>query len=650
MGAIPNKLPGFQDIVRDVEARKRFETAWGREILPRYGWHLSGMFEAMERGELTTVYCIGENPANSEADSQHATKLLENLDTLIVQDIVMTRTAEIADVVLPAANAAFESEGTVTNSERRVQRVRKALDPPGNAMDDIWIIAQLAKRLGYDWGELTAHEAWDELRSLSPMHRGMTWTRLDSMRGAQWPCWDEDHPGTQYLHARLWEDDPEKRLRAAPFSVVVDEPPVDELTPEYPIRLTTGRRLDSYNTGVQTAAYTSPLRRPEAVELSADDAEALGVEEGERVLVSSRRGEVVAPVSISSALRAGLAFMSIHFPDQVETNRLTIDATDPKSGTAEFKATAIRIEKLPTDAVASDRWGRGVTGGSSDLHLMVAVASEEERAAVDDALGPPPDGSSDRVVRGGHGTRELRTRLLPTLHALQGRVGWISEGGLNYVCERLGVPPADAYGVATFYAMFSVQPRPKTVVHVCDDLACRVNGAGELLDRLTAEDGPRGLDVDPEPVPRDVRTGPRDPGTAGRGAGRCARRRDHPGGARGRRAGRRGHVLGGRYRAADLGRTDPREAASPRPGRPRRSALDQRLPAPRRIRGVASRDRARTRRDDPGGIRRQAPGARRCRVPGRGEMEGGFGAARSTPLRGLQCRRIRARHVQGSAA
>jgi predicted molibdopterin-dependent oxidoreductase YjgC len=352
MGAIPNKLPGFQDIVRDVEARERFHAAWGREIMPRYGWHLSGMFEAMERGELTSVYCIGENPASSEADSQHATKLLENLDTLIVQDIVMTRTAEMADVVLPAANAAFESEGTVTNSERRVQRVRKALDPPGSAKDDIWIIAQLAKRLGYDWGELTAQEAWDELRSLSPMHRGMTWRRLDSMRGAQWPCWDEDHPGTQYLHARLWEDDPEKRLRPAPFSVVIDEPPVDELTPEYPIRLTTGRRLDSYNTGVQTAAYTSPLRRPEAVELSADDAEALGVEEGERVLVSSRRGEVVAPVSISSALRAGLAFMTIHFPDQVETNRLTIDAKDPKSGTAEFKATAIRIEKLPSDAVA----------------------------------------------------------------------------------------------------------------------------------------------------------------------------------------------------------------------------------------------------------------------------------------------------------
>ncbi len=241
----------------------------------------------------------------------------------------MTKTAEIADVVLPAANSSFESDGTVTNSERRVQRVRKALDPPGDAKDDIWILAQLAKRLGYDWGDLTPREAWDELRALSPMHRGMTWERLDAMRGVQWPCWDEDHPGTQYLHARLWEDDPEERLNHAPFSVVVHELPVDELTDEYPLRLTTGRRLDSYNTGVQSGGYTSPLRRPEAIELAREDAEVLGVAEGERVLVASRRGEVVAPVHVSTALRPGLAFMTPHFPDQVETNRLTIEATDP---------------------------------------------------------------------------------------------------------------------------------------------------------------------------------------------------------------------------------------------------------------------------------------------------------------------------------
>ena len=346
MGAIPNKLPGFQDIENDPAARATFERAWGRPILPRYGWTLTKMFEAMERGELTAVYCIGENPASSEADAHRAKRLLDGLDTLIVQDLFLTKTAEMADVVLPAANAALESEGTVTNSERRVQRVRKALLPPGDARDDIWIITQLAKRLGYDWGDLTPADAWEELRTLSPMHAGMSWARLEELGGIQWPCPSEDHPGTLFLHARLWEEDPEHRGPAAPFSVVPFEPPVDELTDEYPLRLTTGRRLDSYNTGVQTGGYSSPLRRGETVDVSPEDAERLGVANGELVRVTSRRGSVDAPARIDRGLRPGLVFMTLHFPDQVETNVLTIDATDPKSGTAEFKATAVRIERL----------------------------------------------------------------------------------------------------------------------------------------------------------------------------------------------------------------------------------------------------------------------------------------------------------------
>jgi len=353
MGAIPNKLPGFQDIEQDAGARERFEAAWGVPITPKYGWHLTQMFQAMEREELRAVYVIGENPVASEADSQHAKHLLETRDCLIVQDIFMTQTAEIADVVFPASASWAESEGTVTNSERRVQRVRRALDPPGDAKDDIWIIAQLAKRLGHDWGDVTPASAWEELRTLSPMHAGMSYARLEELGGIRWPCPDESHPGTPFLHERLWSfDDPEAQGAKAPFSVVVDDPPVDELTDDYPIRLTTGRRLDSYNTGVQSGMYTSPLRRPESIELSPEDAEALGVVEGECVVVSSRRGSVEAPVHVTTAVRPGLAFMTLHFPDQVQTNRLTIEATDPKSGTAEFKATAIRIDKLPPDSEA----------------------------------------------------------------------------------------------------------------------------------------------------------------------------------------------------------------------------------------------------------------------------------------------------------
>jgi len=357
MGAIPNKLPGFQDIETMPEARAKFEKAWGCTIPPRYGWHLTLMFEAMERGDLTALYVIGENPATSEADANRAKHLLDGLDCLIVQDIFLTQTAEMADVVLPAAAAWAESEGTVTNSERRVQRVRKALEPPGLARDDIWIIAEMAKRLGVDWGELTPRAAWDELRSLSPMHHGMTYERLEAMKGIQWPCLDEDDPGSTFLHGRLWEEDPQKRGPAAPFSVVPFEPPVDELSEEFPIRLTTGRRLDSFNTGVQSGAYSSPLRRKEAVCVSPEDAERLGVAEDERVLVSSRRGKVEAPIHVDRTLRPGLAFMTLHFPDDVDTNALTIDAWDRKSGTAEFKASAIRIDRIEQPAEAAGGGG-----------------------------------------------------------------------------------------------------------------------------------------------------------------------------------------------------------------------------------------------------------------------------------------------------
>ncbi len=354
MGAIPNKYPGFQD-VEDPEARGRFEKAWGVGLDPKRGWHLTQMFEAMEHGDLRTVYVVGENPCQSEADQARAEKLMGGLEHVVVQDLFLTRTARMAHVVLPAAAAWCESEGTVTSSERRVQRVRKALDPPGEARDDIRIVCDLARRLGHDWGQPTAEEVWNELRRLSPMHAGMSYRRLEDLGGIHWPCWDESHPGERFLHARLWEE-PVRGARA-PITPVVFEPPVDALNEDYPIRLTTGRRLDSFNTGVQTGGYTSPLRRGETIDLAPEDGERLAVAEGEVVRVVSRRGAVEAPVRYDPSLRPGLAFMTLHFPDDVAVNLLTIDATDPKSGTAEFKATAIRVEPVRRrgEAVAAAR-------------------------------------------------------------------------------------------------------------------------------------------------------------------------------------------------------------------------------------------------------------------------------------------------------
>jgi predicted molibdopterin-dependent oxidoreductase YjgC len=342
MGAIPNKLPGFQD-VEDAALRAPFEAAWECTIPPRRGLHLSQMFEAMERGELTALYVVGENPAQSEADQQRTLRLLKGLKHLVVQDIHLTATAELADVVLPATASWSESEGTVTNSERRVQRVRRALDPPEGARDDIELVTELARRLGRHWTHETAEEVWGELRTLSPMHRGMSYPRLEELGGIQWPCPEEGHPGTAVLHTRLWAR-PVEGPRA-PFTAVEFEPPVDELTPEFPLRLTTGRHLDSFNTGVQSGRYDSPLRRGETIDLHPDDANRLGLVEGELARVVSRRGAVEAPVRLDPGLRPGLAFITLHFPDQVATNRLTIDSWDPKSGTAEFKASAVRVER-----------------------------------------------------------------------------------------------------------------------------------------------------------------------------------------------------------------------------------------------------------------------------------------------------------------
>jgi formate dehydrogenase major subunit len=343
MGALPNKLPGFHDVT-NPEHRAKFEKAWNAKIPPENGWHLTEMVDAIDRGAMTALFCIGENPAQADADSTHVEHVLAKLDHLVVQEIFLTKTAQMAHVVLPAAATWCEGEGTVVNSERRVQRLRKVVDPPGEARDELWIISEIARRMGKDFGSPTAENAWDELRSLAPAFQGMTYKRLEELDGLQWPCWDEDHPGSKFLHDRLWSDDPGKRGRLAPFSVVHHEGPLEMPDDEYPFTLTTGRRLESYNTGVQSGGYASPLHRGETIDISPEDAAMLGAANGTLLRISSRRGSVVAPVYIDPGLRKGVVFMTLHFPDDVATNLLTINATDPKSGTAEFKACAVRLQ------------------------------------------------------------------------------------------------------------------------------------------------------------------------------------------------------------------------------------------------------------------------------------------------------------------
>lgn len=342
MGALPDRLPGFQP-VGDESARRRFETAWGVTLSARPGLNQSQMFEAMREGTIRGLYVIGENPLVSEANSGHIVEAFNRLDALIVQDVVMTKTAARADVVFPARVSFAESTGTYTNSERRVQLVRAARRGPGESRDDLWILSALARALGYDWPTVSAAEVFDEMRALVPTYRGITYEALEASRGIQWPCPSEGHPGTPVLHTRLWDEVVTPRVSFQPVEWV---PPAEPVDSRYPFRLTTGRRLAYFNTGVQSRAYGHPDPEREWLELHPDDAITLAVGEGDMVRVSSRRGQVVVPVRVTTSVPPGTVFLSFHFPDETPTNVLSIDATDPRSGTAEFKAAAVRIERV----------------------------------------------------------------------------------------------------------------------------------------------------------------------------------------------------------------------------------------------------------------------------------------------------------------
>ena len=311
MGALPNKLPGFQDVDND-EIRSKFEQAWGAKFTGEIGLNLTQMFEAMGQDKLKAVWVIGENPADSEADVKHAREMLKRLDMLVVQDVFMTRTAKMADVVFPAALGWAESEGTATSSERRVQRIRAAVPPPGQAKQEVEIISENGPTDGIN--KLGATHTRRVMGRTTNSFTHACRDVLEALRtrgGIQWPCPDEDHPGSPFLHGRLWERPVEGRR--APFSCVEHRPPVDELTDEFPIRLTTGRVLDSYNTGVQTDKFDSPIRSGDALEISSEDSLKLGVEEGETVKVSSRRGSILMRIEIDEDLQTGLAFTTFHF-------------------------------------------------------------------------------------------------------------------------------------------------------------------------------------------------------------------------------------------------------------------------------------------------------------------------------------------------
>jgi len=337
MGALPNSFPGYPS-VGDEAAKAKFAAAYGVPMPETMGLRIPEMFELAVEGTLKAMFIMGEDPALTDADANHVRTALGKLEFLAVQNIFMTETAKYADVFLPAALYA-EKDGTFTNTERRVQRVRKAIEPPGDTRPDWQIIQELGKRMGIDWSYDSPEDVFEEIRTVVPQYAGMTYERLGET-GLQWPCPTEDHPGTRFLHQGQFTRG-KGLLQGIPF-----QQPAELTDDEYPMLLTTGRMLYHYNIMTRLSQNLEWLRPYELAEVNPADAERLGVVEDELVRVSSRRGSITTKVTLTERVPPGTMFMTFHFKES-PVNELTNSAGDPVTMTAEFKVCAVRMEKEP---------------------------------------------------------------------------------------------------------------------------------------------------------------------------------------------------------------------------------------------------------------------------------------------------------------
>jgi formate dehydrogenase major subunit/formate dehydrogenase alpha subunit len=338
MGGLPNVYTAYQSVT-DTSIAKKMEAAWGvTGLSTQVGLKATEMLPKAHSGDLKALYVIGENPLVSDADLNHAVKCLERLDLLVVQDIFMTDTAEMADVVLPAVCFA-EKEGTFSNTERRVQRVRKAVDAPGQAKDDWWITSQIATRMGYEMQYDNSEAVFTELTDVTPSYAGITYERIDEV-GLHWPCPSADHPGTPILHSQQFT-----RGKGV-FHAIEWIPPDEQVSEDYPLYLTTGRVLYQYHTGTMTMKSDdlNEMAPESFVEISRGDAARFGVEDGDQATVASRRGEITARVKVSTVAVPGTIFIPFHYAEAA-VNKLTNAALDPISGIPELKVCAVKIDK-----------------------------------------------------------------------------------------------------------------------------------------------------------------------------------------------------------------------------------------------------------------------------------------------------------------
>lgn len=334
---LPNVYPGYQRV--DLpEAREKFEKAWGVSLSPVPGLTSTEMMNAAAEGKIKAMYIMGENPIITDPNMHHTVRALKNLEFLVVQDIFMTDTSQLADVVLPAA-CSFEKDGTFSNTERKVQLVRKAVEPPGEARDDLSIIMEISKRLGYQMNYVSPAQVMEEYGRLWPAMGGISHDRL-LVQGLQWPCPSKDHPGTEYLYR---DGFPKGRI---PFVPVQYSPPAEVTDAEYPLVLTTGRNLFQYHSGSMTRRV-KPIETHAGepyVELNPSDAKRLGIRAGDKIKVASRRGRIEIKARLTHRVSEGTVFVPMHYREAA-ANMITNDALDPEVKIPELKVCAVRVEK-----------------------------------------------------------------------------------------------------------------------------------------------------------------------------------------------------------------------------------------------------------------------------------------------------------------
>jgi formate dehydrogenase alpha subunit len=338
MGGLPNVFTGYQPVA-DEAANKKFSEAWGRPLSNKPGLTILDMFTAIEAGKIKALYIVGENPLVTDPDLRHVEAALKHLDVFIVQDIFLTQTAKQATIVLPGTSFA-EKDGTFSNTERRVLLVRQAIPPVGESRPDWMITQDLSTRVGYPMHYDSPEAIFEEIKSLTPSYAGMSYARL-AANGLQWPCPTPEHPGTVFLHKDRFS-----RGKGA-FTAIDYKPPAEVVDGAYPMWLSTGRSFAHYHSGTMTrVSPTLHQEVPEGyVEISPADARAMGIKEGERIKVSSRRGEIQIKARISGKVNRGVVFIPFHFAETA-ANVLTNSAYDPVAKIPEYKVCAVKVEKL----------------------------------------------------------------------------------------------------------------------------------------------------------------------------------------------------------------------------------------------------------------------------------------------------------------